>query len=96
MGTLANSADPDEMPHYVALHQGLHCFLWPTSFFTERYRIPYMYNISLQIIACDPSMYTLVQSDFIVCSIMENSIDVEKVKTAITSSAGDQNCVCVG
>ena len=55
-----------------------------------------MYNISLQIIACDPSMYTLVQSDFIVCSIMENSIDVEKVKTAITSSAGDQNCVCVG
>ena len=22
---LANSADPDEMPHYVAFHQGLHC-----------------------------------------------------------------------
>ena len=22
---LANSADPDEMPHYAALHQGLHC-----------------------------------------------------------------------
>ena len=22
---LANSADPDEMQHYVAFHQGLHC-----------------------------------------------------------------------
>ena len=24
---LANSADPDEMPHYAAFHLGLHC--WP-------------------------------------------------------------------
>ena len=22
---VANSADPDEMPHYIAFHQGLHC-----------------------------------------------------------------------
>ena len=27
MGTLANSEDPDEMPHYAAFHQGLHCLL---------------------------------------------------------------------
>ena len=27
MGTLANSEDPDEMQHNVALHQGLHCLL---------------------------------------------------------------------
>ena len=27
MGTLANSEDPDEMPHNVAFHQGLHCLL---------------------------------------------------------------------
>ena len=26
-GTLANSEDPDEMPHNVAFHQGLHCML---------------------------------------------------------------------
>ena len=26
-GTLANSEDPDEMPHNVAFHQGLHCLL---------------------------------------------------------------------
>ena len=23
---LANSADPDKMPHYAAFHLGLHCF----------------------------------------------------------------------
>ena len=28
MGTLANSEDPDGMPHNVAFHQGLHCMLW--------------------------------------------------------------------
>ena len=27
MGTLANSEDPDEMPHRMAFHQGLHCLL---------------------------------------------------------------------
>ena len=25
VSTLANSEDPDEMPHYVAFHVGLHC-----------------------------------------------------------------------
>ena len=25
MGTMANSEDPDEMQHYAAFHQGLHC-----------------------------------------------------------------------
>ena len=24
---IANNADPDEIPHFVASHQGLHCFL---------------------------------------------------------------------
>ena len=27
MGTLANSEDPDEMPHYVAFHPDLHCLI---------------------------------------------------------------------
>ena len=25
MGTFTNSEDPDEMPHYAAIYQGLHC-----------------------------------------------------------------------
>ena len=27
MPSLANSEDPDEMPHHAAFHQGLHCLL---------------------------------------------------------------------
>ena len=27
MDTLSNSDDPDEMKHYAAFHQGLHCLL---------------------------------------------------------------------
>ena len=27
MGTLANNEDLDEMQHYAAFHQGLHCLL---------------------------------------------------------------------
>ena len=29
MGTLANSEDPDEMPHNAAFHQGLYYLLIP-------------------------------------------------------------------
>ena len=28
MRSLANSEDPDEMPHNQAFHHGLHCLLW--------------------------------------------------------------------
>ena len=27
MGTFTNSEDPDEMPHNVAFHKGLHCLV---------------------------------------------------------------------
>ena len=27
MGTLANSEDPDEMPHNTAFHRALHCLI---------------------------------------------------------------------
>ena len=33
MGTLANSEEADETPHYAAFHQGLHCLArqkWPS------------------------------------------------------------------
>ena len=29
MSTFANSENTDELPHYVAFHQGLHCLLDP-------------------------------------------------------------------
>ena len=34
MGTLANSEDPDEMPHDAAFHQSQHCILKTKSNFT--------------------------------------------------------------
>ena len=30
MGSMVNTEDPDEMPHMVAFHQGLHCLLLKT------------------------------------------------------------------
>ena len=27
MGTLTNSEDPDELPHFATFYQGLHCLL---------------------------------------------------------------------
>ena len=39
---MVNIADLDEMPHVMALHQGLHCLL------RER--------LFLEIITCDPSI----------------------------------------
>ena len=68
MGTLANSEDPDKMPHNGAFHQGLHCLLGQ-----ERN------IIFLEIINCDPSVYTMDHPDFInVCRLMENSIGANR------------------
>ena len=33
---MANSEDPDEMPHNAAFHQGLHCLLKTKTIFRER------------------------------------------------------------
>ena len=51
--TLANSEDPDEMPHNAAFHQGLHCLLRK-----KRYSEKQM-QFYLEIIACGPSNYTM-------------------------------------
>ena len=57
MGTLANSADPDEMPPYAAFHQGLHC-LWRHIRSSEK-EIHFGGT-------CDPSIFTMEHADFIV------------------------------
>ena len=74
MGTFANSEDPDKMLHNATFYQGLHSLLLKTeSIFRER-------NIFLEIIPCGPSIYRMDHPGFIVCSFMENSIGLKKVK----------------
>ena len=67
MGILANSEDPDEMPHYAAFHLGLHCLL----------RLKRSSGKEIQsffeIITCDPSIYTMNHPKFIA------SYQVEKI-----------------
>ena len=69
MGTLAKSEDPDEMPHIVAFHQGLHCLLEKKSKFKERNAIYYW-----KILTCDPLIYIMDHSDLSGSNFMENSI----------------------
>ena len=62
MRTLANSADPDEMPHDAAFHLALRCLL--KTIFGE------MNTIFLEIITCDLLIYLMDHPGFIVCSSM--------------------------
>ena len=73
MGTLANSEDPDEMPHNVAFHQGLHSLLRQNR--SSEKEIQYF----IKIITCDPSIYTMDHPDFTVSKFMENSIGLKRV-----------------
>ena len=53
MSTLANSEDPDEMPHYAAFHHSLHYLLGQKrSSGTET-------QFYLKIITCDPNIYNV-------------------------------------
>ena len=75
MGTLTNSEDPDEMQHNAAFHQGLHCLLRQNR--SSEKEIQYF----LEIITCDPSIYTMDHPDLIIiCYFMENSIGPKRVK----------------
>ena len=59
MRTLASSEDPDEMPYNSAFHQGLYGLLRknPSS---EKY------TFYMEIITCDPSVYTMDHPKFVV------------------------------
>ena len=50
MCTLTNGEDPDEMPHDVAFHQGLHCL------HRQRRSSEKKYNFYLEIVTCDFSI----------------------------------------
>ena len=68
MSNLAHSEYPAEMPHYVAFHLGLHCL--PRQKRSSKKEIQFY----LEIIACDPSIYTMGHFMFIVSNQKEESI----------------------
>ena len=45
MGTLANSDDPDEMPHHAAFHQGLHGLLRQYQSSEKKITLFFYYNL---------------------------------------------------
>ena len=51
--SLANSEDPDEMPHDAAFHQGLHYWLRQNDLNRKKY------NFYLEIITCGHLIYTM-------------------------------------
>ena len=61
-GTLSDREDPDEIPHIVAFHQCMYCWL-------RRILSPPKEIQFLEIIACDPSICISADDhpDFIVC-----------------------------
>ena len=69
MSTLANSKDPDEMQHYGAFHQGLHCCLRRQKRCSEKEKL-YL----LEIITCDPSINTMGHPKLIVPNQKEDCI----------------------
>ena len=68
MCTWTNSEDPDEMPHYVAFHQGLHCLIRQQQYSEKDIQF------YLKIITCDPSIFTMAHPKFIVSNQKEESI----------------------
>ena len=65
--------DPDEMQNNAAFHQDLHC-LQRQNRSSHVQRNKYINFSETTGITCDPSIYTMDLSDFLVCSFMENSI----------------------
>ena len=68
-GTLTNSADPDEMQHDAAFHQGLHCSRLKQPSGIEIYH-------KLEISTCDPLKYTMGSPMLIVSICMGKSIKI--------------------
>ena len=76
MGILANSENPDEMPHYAAFHQGVHCLPRPKQSSVKEI------HLCLEIITCEPFICTMNHPKFIVSYRMEESIGEQKVELA--------------
>ena len=68
ISTMANSEDPDEMPHDAAFHQGLFSLLRQYRFSEKE--IQYFF----EIITYDHVLNTMNLLDFSVCSFMETPV----------------------
>ena len=81
MGTLANTIDPDEVLPDAACHQGPYCLLCQNR--SSEKEIQYV----LDIMTCDPSIYTLNHSDLTASNLIyEKFFDTKRVK--------QQNDIC--
>ena len=67
MGTIADSENPDEMPHYVAFHQGLHCLIRQNQ------------SLEKDFLKIFSSIYTMGYPDLTVLNFMEGFIDLKMV-----------------
>ena len=92
MHTLANLEDPDEMPRNAPFHQDLHYLLRHKQFSEKEIQILFMY---LEIINCDPSIYTMSHSDFIASCFMEILIGLKMVKQLLFSGIEKQHNVLI-
>ena len=76
MGTMANSAYPDEMLYNAAFHQGLHCLLRQNQSSEKTIFFFFFFfgggGGGEGIITCYPSICTMDHHDFSLCSFMEN------------------------
>ena len=80
---MANSEDPDEIPHYAAFHQGVHCLLRYNRS-TDK-EIQYFCKLSH---VTPQYMYAMDHPQFIGCNFMENDIGLKKVNTMMRPSHG--------
>ena len=70
------------MRHNAAFHQGLPFLLRQNRSSKKEY------NILLEIIICDPSIYKMDHPNLIVSNFIENSIDPKRDKTATIFNDG--------
>ena len=75
-----NSEDTDEMPHSVVFHQSLHCLLRQYRY--TKKEIQYV----LEIITCDPLIYTMDHPEFLYVDFIENSIGLKRVNPFMPSN----------
>ena len=74
MGTLANSEYPDEMQHYAAFHQGMHCLL------KSKAHLGTEMKHNLENYACNPLKYIMCCPIIIASICMGKSIRIQRVK----------------